>query len=55
MKFFDIVRAILAAEQVSDDADKTLMTRLPTLEQLENSVQLENKVIFDHQKIAKEL
>ena len=31
------------------------MKRLPTLEQLENSIQAENKSISDHQKIAKEL
>ncbi|POG79865.1 hypothetical protein GLOIN_2v1523732, partial [Rhizophagus irregularis DAOM 181602=DAOM 197198] len=32
------------------------MERVPTLEQIENSVQvLENKIIADHQKIAKEL
>ena len=49
MKFFD-----LAAKQVSD-ACKTLMERLPSLEQLENSIQGENKSISDHQKIAKEL
>ncbi|CAG8703304.1 20520_t:CDS:2, partial [Rhizophagus irregularis] len=32
-----------------------LIERLPTLEQIENSVQVENKIIADHQKIAKEL
>ena len=47
--------AILAAKQVSDDAYKILMGRLPTLEQTENSVQVENKFIADHQKVAKEL
>ncbi|CAB5188890.1 unnamed protein product [Rhizophagus irregularis] len=48
--------AILAAKQVSNDAYKALMERVPTLEQIENSVQvLENKIIADHQKIAKEL
>src|SRR5437763_5336740 len=31
------------------------MERLPTLEKLEKSIQVENKVITDHQKIAKEL
>jgi hypothetical protein len=50
--------AILAAKQVSNDAYKTLMERLPTLEQIkqiENFVQIENKFITDHHKIAKEL
>ncbi|GET60912.1 hypothetical protein GLOIN_2v1523715 [Rhizophagus irregularis DAOM 181602=DAOM 197198] len=50
--------AILAAKQVSNDAHKTLMERLPTLEQLEqlgNSVQVENNLFTDHQKVAKEL
>ncbi|CAB5189692.1 uncharacterized protein OCT59_000941 [Rhizophagus irregularis] len=49
---------ILAAKQVSDDAYKTLIERLPTLEQvkqIENSTQVENKFIIDHQKVAKEL
>ncbi|CAB5188873.1 unnamed protein product [Rhizophagus irregularis] len=52
--------AILAAKQVSNDAHKTLMERLPTLEQLEqvmNSAQVDNddKSIINHQEIAKEL
>src|SRR6266542_3885504 len=50
--------AILAAKQVSNDAYKTLMKQLPTLEQIkqiENSVQVENKFIVNHQKVAKEL
>jgi hypothetical protein len=49
--------AILAAKQVSDDAYKTLMERLPTLEQLEVSIQTEteNKFITDRQKISEEL
>jgi hypothetical protein len=47
--------AILAAKQVSNNSYETLMKRLPTLEQLENSIQEENKSISDHQKIAKEL
>jgi hypothetical protein len=29
------------------------MERLPTLEQIENSVQVENKIIADHQKLLK--
>ncbi|CAB5188871.1 unnamed protein product [Rhizophagus irregularis] len=52
--------AILAAKQVSNEAYKTLMERLPTLdqvEQLENLVQIDsiNKFIINHQEIAKEL
>jgi hypothetical protein len=47
--------AILAAKQVSNDAYKTLMERLPTSEQLDNSIQVENKLITDHQKVVKEL
>ncbi|RGB22384.1 hypothetical protein C1646_730739 [Rhizophagus diaphanus] len=52
--------AILAAKQVSNKAYKTLMERLPTLDQLEeleDSVQIDsiNKFITNHQKIAKEL
>jgi hypothetical protein len=47
--------AILAAKQVSNDAYKTLMDQLPTLKQIENSVQVENKVIPDNQEVAKEL
>jgi hypothetical protein len=47
--------AILVAKKVSSDAFETLMERLPTLEHLENSTQVENKSIPDQQKIAKEL
>jgi hypothetical protein len=47
--------AILAAKQVSNDAYKSLMKRLPTLEQIENSYQVENKFITDRQKVAKEI
>ncbi|RIA87112.1 BTB/POZ protein, partial [Glomus cerebriforme] len=48
--------AILAAKQISDDAYKTLIKRLPTLEQIEESVSTEeDKFITYHQKIAKEL
>ncbi|EXX55197.1 uncharacterized protein OCT59_000927 [Rhizophagus irregularis] len=48
-------RAILVAKQVSNDAYNSVIKHLPTLEQTENSVQVENKIIVDHQKIAKEL
>ncbi|RIA87101.1 BTB/POZ protein [Glomus cerebriforme] len=51
--------AILAAKQVSNEAYKTFMERLPTLEQIEkmeNSVQvLEDKFISGHQKVSKEM
>jgi hypothetical protein len=47
--------AILAAKQVSDDTYKTLMERLPTLEQIENLIKVENKIITNKQKIVKEL
>jgi hypothetical protein len=47
--------AILAAKQVSNDAYESLKKRLPTLEQIENSYQVENKSITDRQKVAKEL
>ncbi|GBB90706.1 hypothetical protein RclHR1_17740006 [Rhizophagus clarus] len=47
--------AILAAKQVSNDAYTTLMEQLPTFEQMNNSVQVKNKFITDHQKVAKEL
>jgi hypothetical protein len=47
--------AILAAIQVSNNAYKDLIEQLPTLKQLNNSVQVENKAIPNHQKIAKEL
>ncbi|GES97512.1 hypothetical protein GLOIN_2v1777853 [Rhizophagus clarus] len=47
--------AILAAKQVSDDAYKFIMERLPTLEQMKNSFKAEDKFIADHQKVAEEL
>ncbi|CAG8707535.1 uncharacterized protein OCT59_000993 [Rhizophagus irregularis] len=49
--------AILAAKQVSNDAYSTLMKQLPTLEQMkmDNSVQIKNKSVTDHQSVAKEL
>src|SRR5438045_7625078 len=47
--------AILAAKQVSNDAYNSLMEKLPTLEQIKNSIKVENKFIIDNQKIAKEL
>ena len=49
---------ILAAKQVSNNAFRTLMERLPTFEQIkqvENSIKVENKFITDRQKVAKEL
>ncbi|RIA81576.1 hypothetical protein C1645_881535 [Glomus cerebriforme] len=47
--------AILAAKQVSNDAFKSLIKKLPALEQLKQIVQVKNKFIIDHQKVAKEL
>ncbi|CAG8782812.1 13617_t:CDS:1, partial [Rhizophagus irregularis] len=47
--------AILAAKQVSNGAFKTLMRCLPTLEQIKNSIQVENEPITDHCKVTKEL
>ncbi|CAB5356718.1 unnamed protein product [Rhizophagus irregularis] len=47
--------AILAAKQVSDNVYRNLMERLPTLEQIENSIELEKKLLIDHQKVTKEL
>ncbi|GES97626.1 hypothetical protein GLOIN_2v1836052 [Rhizophagus clarus] len=44
--------AILAARQVSDGAFNTIKKRLPTLDQMENSIQIE---IIDHQKVTKVL
>ncbi|RGB33753.1 BTB/POZ protein [Rhizophagus diaphanus] len=52
---FKILSAILAAKQVSNDAFKTLVKRLPTLDQIENSIQVKNEPITDHQKVTKEL
>ncbi|CAG8780402.1 9787_t:CDS:1, partial [Rhizophagus irregularis] len=46
---------ILAAKQVSDDVYRNLMEQLPTLEQIENSIEVENKLLIDHQKVTKEL
>ncbi|CAG8640438.1 19924_t:CDS:2 [Rhizophagus irregularis] len=47
--------AILSAKQVSNDAYVSLMERLPTLEQIENSYHVENNLIIDHQKVANEI
>ncbi|GES97540.1 hypothetical protein GLOIN_2v810536 [Rhizophagus clarus] len=47
--------AILAAKQVSDDAYRTFIKRLPILEQMNNSVQVGNRFITDNQKVAEEL
>ncbi|CAB5356810.1 unnamed protein product [Rhizophagus irregularis] len=47
--------AILVAKQVSNDAFKTFLKRLPTLDQIENSIQVVSEPITDHQKVAKEL
>ncbi|CAB5188867.1 unnamed protein product [Rhizophagus irregularis] len=47
--------ANLAAKQVSNITYKSLVKRLPTLEELENSKQIEIKRIYNNKKIAKEL
>ncbi|CAB5188897.1 unnamed protein product [Rhizophagus irregularis] len=47
--------AILAAKQISDDTYKALMKQLPTLEQIDNLIQVENKLIVNYQKVAEEL
>ncbi|GBB97716.1 hypothetical protein RclHR1_03050005 [Rhizophagus clarus] len=47
--------AILAADQVSKEAYKSLINLLPTLEQIENSNKVENNYITDHQKVVEEL
>ncbi|RIA87103.1 concanavalin A-like lectin/glucanase domain-containing protein [Glomus cerebriforme] len=47
--------AILAAKQVSNEAYKTYMEGLPTLEQIDYNVKVEDKIVTDHQKVAKEL
>jgi hypothetical protein len=47
--------AVLAAKQVSDDAFQAIMKQLPTLEEIKNSNQTENKMISNHQKIFIEL
>ncbi|RIA88452.1 concanavalin A-like lectin/glucanase domain-containing protein [Glomus cerebriforme] len=46
---------ILAAKQVSNDAYRTFMERVPTLKQIKDSIQVEKKSITDHQKVVKEL
>ncbi|CAB5182497.1 unnamed protein product [Rhizophagus irregularis] len=47
--------AILAAKQVSNGAYETLMEQLPALDQIEDSNQVRNNSITDHQKVANEL
>src|SRR2546421_6550746 len=47
--------ALMVAKQVSDDACKTLMEQLPTLEKIENSTQIGNEFVPDQQNIAKKL
>ncbi|CAG8578578.1 uncharacterized protein OCT59_001003 [Rhizophagus irregularis] len=54
---YEVLRysAILAAKQISEDAHNAIMKRLPTLEQIKNSFQVENNFITDNRKIAEEL
>ncbi|RGB41080.1 BTB/POZ domain-containing protein [Rhizophagus diaphanus] len=47
--------AILAAKQVSNDAYENIMERLPALDQIKNSNQVQNNSITDHQKVENEL
>ncbi|CAB5189615.1 unnamed protein product [Rhizophagus irregularis] len=47
--------AILAAKQVSNDAYESIMERLPVLDQVENTIKVENKFITYRQKVAKEM
>ncbi|CAG8578535.1 uncharacterized protein OCT59_001006 [Rhizophagus irregularis] len=47
--------AIVAAKQVSNDAYVTLMEILPTLEQIKESTEIENRIIVDRQKVSKQL
>ncbi|RGB37190.1 hypothetical protein C1646_757242 [Rhizophagus diaphanus] len=47
--------AILTAKQVSNDAYKTLIEHLPTLDLIENSIKSEYKYIINHQIVVKEL
>src|SRR6266498_468 len=46
---------ILVARQVSNYASETLSKRLPTLEEIDDSKQIDNELITDHQKVAKGL
>ncbi|GET03118.1 hypothetical protein GLOIN_2v1847831 [Rhizophagus clarus] len=54
---YEVLRygAILAAQQVSDDAFNTLMELLPKLEEIKDSNWKENEIITNHQKISEEL
>ncbi|GBB97717.1 hypothetical protein RclHR1_03050006 [Rhizophagus clarus] len=47
--------AILAAKQVSNEAYESLLGRLPTFNEIEDSVKVENKQITDLQKVSKEI
>ncbi|CAI2163001.1 20152_t:CDS:1 [Funneliformis geosporum] len=47
--------AILAANQVSIYATQTLLRRLPILEHIDNSIQVENQLLVDRQKVVREL
>src|SRR2546421_7808231 len=47
--------AMMAAKQVSNDAYRTIMEQLPSLEQIKNLIQVENRFMPDQQKIAREL
>ncbi|CAB5363513.1 unnamed protein product [Rhizophagus irregularis] len=47
--------AILVAKNISNNTYKILIKLLPTLEQLENSIKVNNKLITNHKKLAREL
>ncbi|GBB83418.1 hypothetical protein RclHR1_10140003 [Rhizophagus clarus] len=47
--------AILAAKQVSGEARKAIMERLPIFEQIKNSLYVKDKFITDNQKVVEEL
>ncbi|POG68867.1 BTB/POZ protein, partial [Rhizophagus irregularis DAOM 181602=DAOM 197198] len=49
-----IIKTIKSTNFVKDYSPE-LLTKLPTLEQIENSIEVENKLLIDHQKVTKEL
>ncbi|GBC01574.1 hypothetical protein RclHR1_04240004 [Rhizophagus clarus] len=47
--------AILAAKQISNNVYKTIIKQIPTLDQIESSINIENKFITGHQNVINEL
>ena len=45
----------MTAKQISNDAYETLIELLPTLEQMKDSIKVENKFIANRQEVVKEL